>query len=153
MKKIECMHENWYKEYIYIYIYIYIMHLAYWISNKKTNPNKYLDNWSSKKKRTKTLFLPCPSSSVSAKVEWVLYFNSSRKIRRLHPSRQLQKNQKQNLQNLLLSLWVSISSSRNKKSFSPSLALPLFAEKKIRNKAALSSFVTKEQQQKQSEEL
>jgi hypothetical protein len=94
-------------------------------------------NWSSKKKRTKTLFLPCLSSSVSAKVEWVLYFNSSRKIRRLHPSQQLQKNQKQNLQNLFLSLWVSISSSRNKKSFSPSLALPLFAEKKIRNKASL----------------
>jgi hypothetical protein len=33
-------------------IYIYIMHLAYWISNRKINPNKYLDNWSSKKKRT-----------------------------------------------------------------------------------------------------
>jgi hypothetical protein len=98
MKKIEGMHENWYKE------HIYSMHLAYWISNSKTNPNKYLDNWSSKKKRTKTLFLPSLSSSVSAKVEWVLYFNSSRKIRRLHPSRQLQKNQKQNLQNLFLSL-------------------------------------------------
>jgi hypothetical protein len=129
------------------------MHLAYWISNRKTNPTKYLDNWSSKKKRTKTLFLPSLSSSISTKLEWLLYFNSSRKIRRLHPSQQLQKNQKQNLQNLFLSLWVSISSSRNKKSFSPSLALPLFAEKKIRNKAALSSFVTTEQQQKQREDL
>jgi len=57
------------------------------MSNRKTNTNKYLDNWSSKKKRTKTLFLPCLSSSVSTKVEWVLYFNSRRKIRRLHPSR------------------------------------------------------------------